>query len=380
MERDVLEAERLNILTKIKNIESLPFLDEKNEILQKLEQEYNDLIGKLDQLDANLRFDPICKLPPEICRAIIYEVVVDKAPLPFHEDFYDSSKALALTLVSPRWRDFILGTRLLWTDIQLDPLVPDYSARAAVSLSLSQDIPINLHFKLPLNNWHLISPAVLRCRDRIQGISMRYDPGRKHYHPHLTPADLYRSTLEQLLPLPNLLHFFVLPKSIGDEIIYWLQKECRSLQTMWGVRLREDMIRLGSTLALRDTSTEMDIDTLLSFQGQLCNLTKISFLNSSQGGGGVVSFKPPTKPTFPPFGWKVFHYHQFYPLSPAHMQGLTNVVTFHLTSHAISAGDILTSLHHLTKLENLRCNLELSKETLKALPEDGMIIPNFQRS
>ncbi|PVF99266.1 hypothetical protein CPB86DRAFT_731575 [Serendipita vermifera] len=379
MEKDVLEAKRLKILTKIKNIAIKPFLDEKNEVLQELEQEYNELMENLSRMHANPRFDPIYKLPRELCRTILYEVIVDRASLPFHEDVYDSSKALALTLVSPRWRDFILDMPLLWTDIQLDPLVPDCLARAATSLSLSQDMLINLHFTFPLDDWHLISPAVERSRHRIQSISLRWDPKCSRYS-HRNVAGLFQSILKQMLPLPNLLRFFVLPESIGEIIAYWLQKECRSLHTMWGVRLRKEMIRLGSTIELRDASTSMDIDTLLSFQVGLRNLTRISFLNPCRSEGGATSFKQPTKPTpstFPPFGWKEFHYHQSYPLSPAHIQGLTNVVTLHLTSRAISAGEILTSLHHLTKLKNLRCILEVSEKTPNTLPEDGMIIPNL---
>ncbi|CAG8698350.1 1681_t:CDS:1, partial [Acaulospora colombiana] len=74
MERNALQAERLNILTKIKNFERRPLLDEKHEMLQKLERQYNNLMENLWQLEPNPRFDPICKLPSELCRAIIYEV------------------------------------------------------------------------------------------------------------------------------------------------------------------------------------------------------------------------------------------------------------------------------------------------------------------
>jgi hypothetical protein len=374
MAKQSLEAERLNLLAKIQHAERQTYLEKKNEALQELEREYNSLIDELGRLTPKRCFDPLRKLPPELCHIIIYEVVIDRASQPFHEDFYDSSKALVLTLVSTLWRDFILGMRLLWTDILLDSLFPDCSTRTALSLFLSQDAPINLHFDFPLEDFHLISAVIMPHRDRIQSISMRFRPERPR--PKQKLADIYRNVLEQLLPLPNLFHFFILPGSVGEDIIYWLLENCKSLETMWGVRLKEDMIQLGSTHQLQGATTSMDIERLLYFQAELRNLTKISFVNPNPIDGGPVPLTYPLKTSFPPIRWKEVHYHQSYLLSSAHFRWFTDVVTLSLTSRAVSVREIFTNIHHLSKLEFLKFTSEASDYIQDVLPEDVEITPN----
>ncbi|PVF90811.1 hypothetical protein CPB86DRAFT_666982, partial [Serendipita vermifera] len=142
--------QRRNILKRIKNVtRNEGYRDEQN-LLQQLQQDYNDIMDILDQSSGEVYCDPLEKLPPEIFGNIIYESRQFGSLFEPHRLFDDT---LTLSLVSRGWRDFILGTSMLWTNIKVDPQEEDLIQKIFLGLELSQDMPISLDLTFPMDNW-----------------------------------------------------------------------------------------------------------------------------------------------------------------------------------------------------------------------------------
>jgi hypothetical protein len=159
MEKQTNNLQRMDSLQKIEHV------GKQICSIKTLQQAYNNIMDILEPSDTKVRYDPIDKLPPEIFGAIVHEAVGSFQT-------YQLDNTLILTLVSKRWRDFILGTPLLWTNIDVYPRQHDFLARISLSLELSKDLPISLRLVSPLTNWDTILALLLRSRRRIQRINI----------------------------------------------------------------------------------------------------------------------------------------------------------------------------------------------------------------
>ncbi|PVF92884.1 hypothetical protein CPB86DRAFT_663523, partial [Serendipita vermifera] len=127
---------------------------------------YNEVVETLHNLEVGPRVDPMDKLPIEIITYIMLEVSAYKASW-YTSRFVDS--LIHLTMVSKRWRSFILSEPLLWNGISLDNNA-DVCAITSMQLTLSKDLPLTFQVHLPFEQWNSIRSDIIKHRDRIETI------------------------------------------------------------------------------------------------------------------------------------------------------------------------------------------------------------------
>jgi hypothetical protein len=168
---NTLMVEKATLLERLETIRRGGHKDEAADSTQEIHQRYNEIIDTLNRLNSIPCYDPVDKLPSELFSAILYEALASSVP---HSNKYylNFEWCLLLTLVSTRWRNFILQTPLLWTGIFINPKIQDFQARIEICLALSRDLPLHLYVTFPLQGWDETLQRLVGHRERIQGISL----------------------------------------------------------------------------------------------------------------------------------------------------------------------------------------------------------------
>ena len=144
-ERIVMEIEALEMVAGVCPTESAK--------IRTLKARYNLLVNQEEDQDYRPLSDPLQILPPELWPAFLPQS--------------DISNLLTLTLVSTRWRDCIISTPILWSDITLDSTQEDCLSRAVMCLACSAPLEICVQIVMPLTVWKEVAPIIVAERCRI---------------------------------------------------------------------------------------------------------------------------------------------------------------------------------------------------------------------
>jgi hypothetical protein len=361
LDHDQLLGERFALLKEISSLEQQETRDDEiTHLLGDLRQKYNHILDGFHRRSRKSRYDPMDRLPPELFGMIVY------ASLRYlsgrtDESFYDTNRALLLTLVSTRWRDVILGMPSIWNNIQVDSRVPESLAKTVLCLALSRDLPIQLNLSFPIETWDSFLPILLENRHRIQGISV-YLPYPWFY---LT-SQIQRvvKTLEQLLPMPNLQRISTTYMDApGDVILQWLLDHCSHLHAVTGLYFREDMLHLNSVRELRSVFTRVSLETFMSAQANMPRLTDVVLHPPSPHikHSSVPILAP--HPNSDPLGWRdLTCWYPCFETVSFLMPRLTNLKGLTLRLQLPLLKPFLTQFHRLPQLLYLSLNLEMASD------------------
>ncbi|PVF93201.1 hypothetical protein CPB86DRAFT_128587 [Serendipita vermifera] len=127
--------------------------------LQRKKVLYNQIMDGLHERHRSPRVDPAEKLPSDIMAEIVLYISDDSDFIP---------DLLVLTLVSKRWRAFILSEPLLWNYLHFDNR-HDLLAILSVQIHLSARLPLQIELNFPeiFKYLEALRPILLNHRDRI---------------------------------------------------------------------------------------------------------------------------------------------------------------------------------------------------------------------
>jgi hypothetical protein len=164
LSEEQLKIERAKLLECINTIEQNGKNDKEEQAhIEHMWNTNNLIIDLLREFHPIPRLDPAEKLPPELFRTIIIDAVTSFSYHPSEK----TNNSLILTLVSERWRDFLLGIPQIWDEIVVSARHEDCASKFVLSLELSKPLPIYLNVR----DWKVedldILSALFKCRDRI---------------------------------------------------------------------------------------------------------------------------------------------------------------------------------------------------------------------
>ncbi|PVG01549.1 hypothetical protein CPB86DRAFT_870976 [Serendipita vermifera] len=370
LDRQQLRTERAALLGHIDSIErnASTNYEDKNYIGD-LWNINNQIVDLLHNLRPTLRFDPIEKLPPELFRTIIKTSV--------HDPYYPSSgsisdsrsmstASLILTLVSRRWRDFILGIPELWTQIFISNRIPDMEVKETLFLELSEMLPIHLvlgvNCKTGLDG--TISPLLLKYKDRIKSIQIHWSLSGtvEGWHHSISKV------LDQLLPLPNLTRF---DPMMGEEsILSIILDRCRTLHELQRLVLTRDMFSRDSIRHLRTVWIQGDPIMCDMIHQSMPMLNRVSFTppNRLDTHEQVPAshHSPPRIDTYP-LRWKLLCCYHLSPSIPHMMHRLVNLTSLYIGLSFPQLEGFLTHLHYLMSLDDLYLHLITTEDLLEPI-------------
>jgi hypothetical protein len=170
-ERSALLERRHHLQQDLKRIKIRTSYDQdENKRLQETIVAYNSVMDSIHGLDRSLRVDPMDKLPPELLGNILKECTSLDGD--FYRYPFPVCKALILTLVSKRWRSFILSEPMFWDTIVLLRDFEDTETYFRLSISLSGRLPLHIHVGCCFSDWQLVVPCLSDHRERIKTLSL----------------------------------------------------------------------------------------------------------------------------------------------------------------------------------------------------------------
>ncbi|PVF94321.1 hypothetical protein CPB86DRAFT_876480 [Serendipita vermifera] len=234
---------------------------------------YNEVIEDLHNLEMGPRVDPMDKLPNEIMTSILLEVST-YIPSWYIIRFMDS--LIDLTMVSKKWRKFILSEPLLWNGISLANR-PDFCAITSIQLALSKDSPLTLQINLPFEQWNSIRSDIIKHRDRIETIVIA---GYYSHDKGLEKDKDIRRILEDLGPLPSLQRLGE-PHQPYDQVycVPWIIDHCQSLEELINIAIAtQDLRAAKNRLTIRELTTYDHLERILPVAETIKELRKVVFL------------------------------------------------------------------------------------------------------
>ncbi|PVF97618.1 hypothetical protein CPB86DRAFT_873951 [Serendipita vermifera] len=373
-DKDQLIAKRLNILRDMENLSQKGNIKGGQHLVQELRQDYNNIMDTLERLDWKERYDPVDKLPPELFGIVIDDIVRSES---FDGSYEELDDKLILTLVSKKWREFILGMPLLWTKVQVHSQMPDFLEKTILSFNLSQDLPISLELTLPIGQSDTILPLLLRNRQRIQRIILSPSP-------HLSNIASSLIFLEEIFPLPNLIELVYRGIERQDMITHWVLKYCDSLQSIKGLALPKDTWQLESVRQLRNADVIADMDTFMASEHNMPSLQRVRFgiphpqyriqYPTTYNRASLSDSENPQ--------WQdLTCYHPSSQSIPFLTGRLTNLSSLSITSRIPLLLQLLVHLHQISRLRRLTVLLDDNFQTQPTRDDSftkAIILPNPQ--
>jgi hypothetical protein len=240
---------------------------------------YNQVVDALHDRQTHLQADPMEKLPHELVLNIFAEI----APHIRYSDTVGSIQdLLCLTMVSKKWRNFILSEPLLWTHLTLDPERYDNFAAISLQLRLSNPLPLTVEAYLDFEQWDTLRPMLLQSSDRIETVLIH--GFRLHSsHGEYARENYLLNFLEKLGLLSNLRHLaggwitYGRPFSIKGFLDRYL-----SLNQVTGIPLSiQDLQNAKDRLNIKSLTTYDDVKTVLPIIESIGSLKKVGLSASS---------------------------------------------------------------------------------------------------
>jgi hypothetical protein len=360
---NTLMVEKATLLERLETIRRDGHKGEGAHSTPEIHQRYNEIIDTLNRLNSITRYDPVDKLPSELFSTILYEALA--TPVPHSNKYYFNFEwCLLLTLVSIRWRNFILQTPLLWTSIFVNPKIPDFQARIELCLALSRGLPLQLYVTFPLQGWDEALQRLVGHRERIQGISLFWSTL------WLTPTNTFAykmvfEVIDGLLPLPNLQRVYVSSEPIRDsgDIAHHLLEQCPSLQEISGFSIRRHLLSFDCVRQIRSATITVDFDSFLPLQHYMPNLTNVKLESYAIKSSSVDSGRTITEAqgTLTPLKWQhlICAHPQLQNILPL-IQRLQDLILLELTGRIPLLFGLLTHLSEFSRLKSLIMALDIS--------------------
>ncbi|PVF94342.1 hypothetical protein CPB86DRAFT_766018 [Serendipita vermifera] len=342
--------------------------------LQAFISSYNEVVELLHGLEVGPRVDPMDKLPSEIITNIMLEVSTYTTSW-YISRFMDS--LIDLTLVSKRWRSFILSEPLLWNGISLDSN-PKVCAITSMQLALSKDLPLTLQIHLPFKQWNSIHSDLMNHRDRIEAIVL-FSPyssdnsGEK--------AKDIRKILEDLGPLPSLRQLGGSYQPYGE--IYdvpWIIDHCQSLKEIINLPiLAQDLRAAKSRLIFQELTTYDRIEHVLPVAETIKELRKVVFLPGTPTFSldDVGTIHPQQVPlSTHPLGWTHLTYDLYSSQIPKSLlHRLPSLVTLEIYANLHILQYLVSIADQFPKLCRFRAMTPLTIQEEIIFPDN--VCPNF---
>jgi hypothetical protein len=276
-DRSVLLQQQYHFQQELKRFNDRGFHDPDRDLqLQRTIVAYNNVMASIHQLDQSLRVDPIDKLPRELLGNILKDYVFDGSSGWYH---YVVCKALLLTLVSKRWRDFVLSEPMLWTEVILLTNLEDFEVYFWLSINLSGQLPLHIYVECCFDKWKEVGPCLFEHRERIEKLTWGH-----HITSHWCTGNkkdiINISSL--MPPMPNLLEINPRERYDGEKIVD-VFRSFPSLSRVNEVRFSRE--NLSERTWLREIETECSLYEVLKARGNLPNLETISFGDDLGDGG-----------------------------------------------------------------------------------------------
>jgi hypothetical protein len=359
---------RWNLQDEIKGI----LKDQRREILlQERILSYNQAIDALHKLESSRRLDPMERLPHEIMGEIFLSESIFWGPI------YSVHHMLLLTMVSKRWRNFILSEPLFWTFISLGNK-HDREALLAVQLQLSQDLPLTIQVKLPLKGWDSIRQELVKHQNRIETIVVMENSISTDQKVAETMTKDFLKFLDDLGPLPSLkrlrdasFNIRVLRKPYNIE---YLLNRFESLKYIHNISLSRDDLQVAKKRLNMDTViTYEDLSSMISVSQSLTGIKEIIFTASG------LKETPPLEQPQGHFDSNVslkreelVHTKHLSSIPLSFMSPLTSLINLDISTDMKTLCEISSILHRLSKLQEFTINIS-SRKTDHILLPSGLI-------
>ncbi|PVF94333.1 hypothetical protein CPB86DRAFT_49360, partial [Serendipita vermifera] len=237
--------------------------------------EYNMIIDSLQELEKRSGIDPMDKLPREIWTSVLKYCMGTRRA--WHT-FPSVEILLELTLVSRRWRGYILSEPALWSTILLTDHMSDLSMVVPLCLSLSRDLPLTVHVDLPFVGWVEHRSWISQHRSRIESLIMC---GLYSVDAQEEKNRCVRQILEYLFPLPNLKRFGDSYETSEEEYdILWILEKFPSINHLPNIILNE--AALSSVEELQELITYEDMGEIWPTLRAIRGLSKVSFWDDDE--------------------------------------------------------------------------------------------------
>jgi hypothetical protein len=348
-DREQLMNKQTNILLQMEALRQEGNIKEKMGSIRELKREYNDIMDILGDFNTTARDDPIDKFPPELFGDIVYEAVRLSLPNQSYKQFND---ILILTLVSRRWRDFVLRMPLLWTNIDINSRDEDFLAKTSLGLELSHNLPISVNLCFPIEKWDAVLPLLQLSRQRINRIAIYPQP--------INDSESALAKLEQLLPMPNLMHLESLPLENSDRVLRLFFAHNCPLKTIKGLAVPEDTWLLPSVRQLQDADIAADLDKFITARHNMPLLRHIRIYDTISQPSTPNSIPlNKTWTEFQPLRWQslVCSYQSPHSISTLTTR-LPNLTTLRIGVNPSSLHGLLVRLHQLLQLRRLTISFD----------------------
>jgi hypothetical protein len=364
------EVERIQLLKQINDLEqSWGLSPEDDTRLHLYRAQYNQVVDRI--YPSIPRADPLVRLPSDVWIPILQEVMRNTFGSWLG---YSPKILLPLTLVSCRWRQCIMETPILWSNISLDDedsSGQDTDILLATCLYLSQSCDIALFFQLPVPSWDRVRDVLAIHRSRIKHIVF-------HCNEFFRPSFHSKSSsiLRYLSPLTHL-------ETITGQAsnTHWLLEQGTPLKHVYSDRLSAPTLSLPAAHHLRHFETAEELQVILPLSRNLHHVQSVCFINAIY----VSSEQPRIEmeefdtriPAF--LDWTSLSYSQYARHFPLwlldrfpQLQKLELLLSFQ------QIGNLFTKCSHLLCLETLTLRLTFDQDEPLTLPSDLSVFPSLR--
>jgi hypothetical protein len=349
--------------------------------LEKKKTAYNQFVDALRSRQSWPRVDPLQKLPNEIFTKILLQLMA--RPQPGYTRVF-TEPLLPLTMVSRKWRNFLLSEPSLWNEIDLDKK-NDRDAIVCLQLKLSRDLPLDLVIPIPIELWGNIRPNLQKNRDRIESIVFigNFTNSMPNYH---KIGSEIRSFLGDLCPLPRLrriVHLDLYTEGVYD--IQWIVDSFPSLTELEIPLTSDELQATKDILHITSLTTFDDPKIVMPIAQTIETLRKVRFdmksLNSRKDINKVESSRDIGWTS--QLDWTELHWTKTYPVPLFLLKCLSRLVSIYITADIQTFNGILNSIDHLSVLKSFRIDIyihnahSLNLNEPSRLEAPHLIRPNF---
>ncbi|KAG8811197.1 hypothetical protein FRC19_004051 [Serendipita sp. 401] len=262
--RRTLELERLDVLHKQSNSPT------GSEIPWAYWRRYNDIISSLEDIERETSIDPIKRFPVEIWSSIVAQAATatqDRQP------YIAVDGLLELSLVSNLWREAILDTPSLWSDIQIDDQMEDLLAKIHMGIYLSKDTPLRLYVVSPMRSWNEVATHVTALRRRLRSVLISGLNTSRLIPDSLIPV------LNDLAPLPNVdeIGSTVEASKAPPLLLHKILLQKNSLRQVFNIPLSEESLSAPGAWDLENIMVDSHSQSMLRCITRLPRLQTVTF-------------------------------------------------------------------------------------------------------
>lgn len=363
---DGFKIERIRLLKQIDDLQQSHVPSPEHDA-RLYRAQYNQVIERVDL--SVPRADPLVRLPSDVWIPILQDVVQNTFGYGIRHSL---TILLPLTLVSGRWRKFIMETPVLWSHISLDDegsSGQDVAILLATCLHLSRSCDLSLFFQLPLSSWEHVRDVLAMHRSRIKHIAFS---DSDYFN-----MDIFRSKANAILRyLTPLTHLETITGQACDT--HWLLQRGTSLQHVSSNRLLSPTPSAPVAHHLRHFETTDGLRVILPLSRNLHHVQSVRF-------SGAI-FASPEHPDIEMekfdarmpalLGWISLSYNQsalHFPLRL--LDRLPRLQRLELALRFQQIGTLFTKCSHLLRLEMLTISLTFAEDESLTLPS---YLPIFQ--